>query len=916
MNPGDAPTLPESEASEARPFRLGHFEIVERLGAGGMGMVFEGRDTVLGRRVALKLLHPARAGGTIAPARLLREAQALAKLSHPNVVTVFEVGMAGDDPFVAMELVEGETLLTWMAKPRTWRDVLDVFIAVGHGLAAVHALGLVHRDFKPSNVLIDRNGVPKLGDFGLVTTIDEPISSDGIDDSPDDPSLTKSGMVLGTPAYMAPEQKVGRVVDPRADQYSFAKSLMEALPDAAPAALQPILARALSDDPAARYPDMAGLLDALARIRRGNRARWIAAGASVAIVGAVAVAWGFGRAQQASEVCARPLDRLATAWGPLRRAALESHLIVVDPSLGIQRFTVAAGVLDRGGERWLDQRVDTCKAARTNQQSGELLDRRMSCLDRALVELGETATVLERTINPSTLDGAMKAIALPTLDDCADTTALLELVPRPTNPMQRAEADALAKQIVEINVAFRSGGVKDSKLPARAADIVDRARKLGDAETLARALQSLVNIQSELGDYAALEVTAREAITQAATAHDDRLVTELWTLLLRMLGTEHKVEDARMLLPAAEAALARTSTTTELVAKFLDAKALILTIGGDGEHALASITSAVQLLEVAGARSPSSPLYSILITVKGRRATTYVVNGRFDDAIREFRETIALATKEYGDDHPATAILHFNLAIALRRKPDVAAALAEFREAARIAEARLIPSPNLAEYIYAVGNTLVAMEKQEEAIPVLVRAVAMDRATLPPGDVRLADVISPLAAAYVDTRRYDQAKPLLDETIAILEAHGNKTVGGMARDKLAIAYSNRGEWASQTHHCATGGLADLDRAIAMYQDLKQTDDIIGAQIMRGECLLDTRLWSDALALSATLLADKEVVDDPRAAALFIHGQALWNLGRHAQGIGEVRAAHDGLVKAGGDAKVIQASTEWLAAHGS
>ena len=130
----------EDEGTAALPTKLGHFEIVGRLGAGGMGLVFEGRDTVLDRRVALKLLHPAAANGLVAPARLLREAQALAKLQHPNVVTVFEVGMVGTDQFIAMELVEGVTLLEWMAEPREWREVLDIFIAAGNGLAAVHAL--------------------------------------------------------------------------------------------------------------------------------------------------------------------------------------------------------------------------------------------------------------------------------------------------------------------------------------------------------------------------------------------------------------------------------------------------------------------------------------------------------------------------------------------------------------------------------------------------------------------------------------------------------------------------------------------------------------------------------------------------------------------------------------------------------
>jgi len=290
MNPRDVPTLPDGGEEASQPPRLGHFDIVGRLGSGGMGMVFAGRDTVLDRRVALKLLHPHSEGGYVALARLLREAQALAKLSHPNVVAVYDVGVVGDDVFVAMELVEGETLLAWMQKPRTVREILDVFIAVGHGLAAVHALGLVHRDFKPSNVLIDHRGVPKLGDFGLVTSVDAAVTPAADVDTVTMQTLTQSGSVLGTPAYMAPEQRLGLPVDTRADQYSFAKTLREALPDPAPAALQPILARAMADDPDDRYPAMAPLLDALARVRRGHRTLWIAAGSTVAVVVVVGIA--------------------------------------------------------------------------------------------------------------------------------------------------------------------------------------------------------------------------------------------------------------------------------------------------------------------------------------------------------------------------------------------------------------------------------------------------------------------------------------------------------------------------------------------------------------------------------------------------------------------------------------------------
>jgi serine/threonine-protein kinase len=234
-------TAPETSgqpaASSPPPTRLAHFVIERPLGVGGMGMVLAARDVVLGREVALKIVRPGTGAKT--NARLLREGQALARLSHPNVVTVYEVGQADGQLFIAMELVEsapGGTLREWARERHSWREVAARFADAGRGLAAMHEIGLVHRDFKPSNVLVDRRGAVKVADFGLVTEVGAE-QSDRTDDSPsprrppgeESPSLTTPGTLVGTPAFMAPEQARGEPVDGRADQYSFCMSLRWAL---------------------------------------------------------------------------------------------------------------------------------------------------------------------------------------------------------------------------------------------------------------------------------------------------------------------------------------------------------------------------------------------------------------------------------------------------------------------------------------------------------------------------------------------------------------------------------------------------------------------------------------------------------------------------------------------------------------
>jgi serine/threonine-protein kinase len=282
--------------------KIGHFVIRKRLGEGGMGVVLACHDANLGRPVALKLLR-AEVDQPQYQARLLREAQAMARLEHPNVVRVYEVGSERGRLFVAMELVDGVTLTAWLAGGRRpWREVLAVFMQVGGGLAAAHRAGLIHRDFKPDNVLIDRAGHARVADFGLARIAFDPAAPGGDHGAQAalGVSLTRSGVMMGTPGYMAPEQQVGSKVDARADQYSYCIALREALLggrivrlDGAtwrhvPRALRAIVERGLSLEPEGRFASMDELLAALRRVER-RRARAVSAGiAALAIAGGIA----------------------------------------------------------------------------------------------------------------------------------------------------------------------------------------------------------------------------------------------------------------------------------------------------------------------------------------------------------------------------------------------------------------------------------------------------------------------------------------------------------------------------------------------------------------------------------------------------------------------------------------------------
>ena len=305
----------------SRGAQLGRYTVLERVGRGGMGVVYAAYDEELDRKVALKLMLPSRSSATRRE-RMLREARALARLNHPSVVAVHEVGEHDRGVFIAMEFVEGQTLREWWnARDRDWRQVVDHFARAGEGLAAAHEAGLVHRDFKPDNVMIDQAGRVRVLDFGVArwigtATEDQPESSDLF--APPT-GLTRVGAFVGTFPYVPPEVHAGAKGDAKADQFAFCVSLYETLAGQRPftgeelaAASAPggtlpppprlrgvpnwlnaSIVRGLSFDRAERFASMAELVARLGPRRGRGRAvaTVIAVTAGAAALGSLATMW-------------------------------------------------------------------------------------------------------------------------------------------------------------------------------------------------------------------------------------------------------------------------------------------------------------------------------------------------------------------------------------------------------------------------------------------------------------------------------------------------------------------------------------------------------------------------------------------------------------------------------------------------
>ena len=415
--------------ASARPDEtVGKYRLDRELGRGGMGVVWAAFDPDLERAVALKLLRTEAADSSAMRTRLLREARAMAKLRHPNVVTVFDVGTDKGRDFIAMELVDGGTLDDWLQTKPPREVVVDALLAAGRGLAAAHAKGLVHRDFKPHNVLRGSDGHVYVTDFGLARgqIEDGPeivTSSDNLLDSP----LTQTGVLVGTPAYMAPEQFAGAVPDPKSDQFAFCVTMWQALTGERPfrgssveelaasaragtatlaadlpAALRSVLTRGLSPSPADRWPDMPALLaaltDALAD-ERGPRQHWARALQQTeqaladrrprrrwfvpALVAGLLATTGVGAFTVislrggSSDPCDTPADEaFAKVWNADARRSLES------------RGFAAAGATELMGEirrAWTASYTAACEAPRTAET-----EERVRCLLDSRDEFGRT----------------------------------------------------------------------------------------------------------------------------------------------------------------------------------------------------------------------------------------------------------------------------------------------------------------------------------------------------------------------------------------------------------------------------------------------------------------------------------------------------------------------------------------------
>ncbi len=666
---------------------LGRYVILDKLGEGGMGVVFVARDQELDRKVALKLLSVGGGLDTGASAqerqaRLLREAQAMARLSHPNVVAVYDVLIVdaaawagtGERVVMVMELVEGTTLKAWLKeKPRRPREVLPVFDAAGHGLVAAHAKGITHRDFKPDNVLIGRDGRVRVADFGLAQQEERPPDGETSREiSQRAEALTQAGRVVGTLGYMAPEQMAGARADARTDQFSFAVALYEALTGVKPfggttlterieraraGALQPppegvelpswvlrILTRALSAAPEGRFPSMEALLAAL---RKDPARAWRRALAGAAVLSALA-ATGLTVSRlerQKSQVCTGEERRLAGVWDAAVRAKVvqairaTGHVAAEDAATRVNRKLTAYT------EEWVTASHGACEATRVRGTLSEQnLDLAMACLQEGLAQVSAIASAFAAPDAKLVARAPEVLSTLPDLRSCADLKYLHARVKPHPDPAVRAKVDQVRAKLANEQVLKRAGRMKEALAVGQEA--LQEAKGIGYPSIEARALSAVAATHKALNDRTAALTEARQVALIAASAGDDVTVVDAARLMGNLYSVAGQIETGEHWARYALALLPRTSANPGQRGAAHFALGELLFLKGDS-------AGAIEQIEIAEKLSRELPEDSVArLEARQSLAAAYMNGGNFKKALEMNESVLAAARKALPPSHP------------------------------------------------------------------------------------------------------------------------------------------------------------------------------------------------------------------------------------------------------------------------
>jgi tetratricopeptide (TPR) repeat protein len=611
------------------PRSIGRYAILRRIGAGGMGVVYAAYDELLDRRLAIKVLHDHLwdVDGRRRE-RLLREAQALARITHPNVVTVHEVGNSDEQLFVVMEFVVGPTLKDWLVhEKRTWQQVVAVFRQIAEGIAAIHEAGLVHRDIKPSNVIVGDDGRVRVLDLGLVAMgvgdlleTDESKWKSSASSSSHDRHvgpLTMTGERLGTPAYMSREQFLGLEPTPASDVFSFTVALYEALysyhpfgttsfhelqsavvagqivpppsSSAVPAWLHSLVVRGLAPDPKDRPSSMRALSEELAHESGRGRGRWLGLLATAAVAALTGVVVARAQVPPSAPTCDGGRAAIAEVWNGQRATDIRAAIVATERPYAAAMAGRITDSLDDYASSWAEARDRACLEHARGEHSEALLDARMTCLDRRRQALAETVEILARA-DADVVEHAGQMVAkLPRLAACDELARVVEPEVPPAVAM-------LESRLVRAETLAHAGRVADATELAR--EVAGEAEALGQPSLVVRALLSEARAAILQFDRSRLSEVLDRALEIAIAEGLDRLAAEAMIRRLYVRGLSPGGSAAALAdLALADAMLVRAGDDPELRALLLNNTGAIHAAAGEREAARSAFERALVVQE-------------------------------------------------------------------------------------------------------------------------------------------------------------------------------------------------------------------------------------------------------------------------------------------------------------------------------
>jgi tetratricopeptide (TPR) repeat protein/predicted Ser/Thr protein kinase len=746
--------------TEEQPVKIGRFTVLKRVGVGGMGVVYSALDDELGRKVAIKLLRSEQAGaGSEGRARLLREAQAMAKLSHPNVIPVFEVGTHDGDVFLAMEYVQGQTAKEWLAEPRGYRKIIDVFVQAGRGLAAAHEAALIHRDFKPENVMVEASGRVRVLDFGLArpqleSTSETPDSGAAPEDESStgqrgllDSPLTQEGTIVGTPSYMAPEQYAHGEVDARSDQFSFCVALYEALygerpfrgetfkelsvavrrgeveaepADAVvPGWIRDVLLRGLSVEADARFAAMDDLLDALQRDPNVKlRRRLAVAAVPLAIVASLALGVVLADDESSVQGCTSPQEQLEGVWDEGRKQRIAGGLAESAGPGAASAWERVRKTLDAYAADWSSAYEAACSLPPDATEGAiAFAAEQRQCLDDEFREFSVFTDLVEAGDEGGLETAAEAARWLRRVERCQNERGIASRVVPPEDPELLREVMAIR---FEISRAKRLSVLERSDEAQRVAQAaVDRARRSGHRPLEAEAL--LISAWSRWATASSPEIVAlaEEAALVAESAGDDFTFAHAALYAAEVLAIgQAKIAEAEQWIRRAQAAHERLGNDREVSAQLAHTKGTVLIMQGKHEEGVAPLQQAVSLFEEVLGEDAFELTDSLNNLSVAQR-----ISGDLEAAEKNRERHARLIEKHAGKDSPHLAYTLLNRANILMAQGSPEDALPHTLKALELVE-RHTPAKHTRYSIVLsfVGRNMEQLDRLEEALDYAQRA--------------------------------------------------------------------------------------------------------------------------------------------------------------------------------------------------